>query len=216
MGKQCIILLGAPGSGKGTRAKVLCELLNIPQISTGDLFRDNIKRDTDIGKIAKGYMDRGALVPDEVTISLLAERLKLNDVENGFILDGFPRSIVQAEKLDKLLEGIGDKISSVVYIDVAEEEILERLSGRRICTKCQSPYHTTFMPPKVDGICDKCGSVLSIRDDDKPETIKKRFAIFKETTMPLVKFYNERGLLIHLESTELDRDIEFLRRELKI
>lgn len=200
MEKPRIILLGAPGSGKGTRAVALCEVLGIPQIATGDLFRKNLKEMTEIGKTAKSYIDRGELVPDEVTAAMLKDRLSESDAKNGFVLDGFPRSVRQTEILDDMLEKSGDKITSVIYIKVDDEEIVNRLTGRMICSKCQAPYHVRDHKPTVEGKCDKCGGDLIVRDDDNPETIRKRLKVFHETTFPLVKFYSERGLLTEIPS----------------
>ena len=199
MEKPCIILLGAPGSGKGTRAPILSEILGIPQIATGDLFRKNLKEMTPIGKIAKSYIDKGELVPDSVTADMLKQRLQEPDAQNGFLLDGFPRTIVQAEILDKILEQQDRKINAVMYIDMSDEEIINRLSGRLICSKCQTPYHKTSNPPKVEGICDKCGGKLVTRPDDNPETVRNRLKVYHESTFPLVEFYQKRGLLSELD-----------------
>lgn len=199
MEKPCIILLGAPGSGKGTRAPILSEILGIPQIATGDLFRKNLKEMTPIGKIAKSYIDKGELVPDSVTADMLKQRLQEPDAQNGFLLDGFPRTIVQAEMLDKILEQQDRKINAVMYIDMSDEEIINRLSGRLICSKCQTPYHKTSNPPKEEGICDKCGGKLVTRPDDNPETVRNRLKVYHESTFPLVEFYQKRGLLSELD-----------------
>ena len=207
MEKPRIILLGAPGSGKGTRAVALCEVLGIPQIATGDLFRKNLKEMTEIGKIAKGYIDRGELVPDEVTAAMLKDRLSEADAKNGFVLDGFPRSVAQAEILDQMLSESGEKITSVIYIKVDDEEIVSRLTGRMICSKCQAPYHVRDHKPAKEGVCDKCGGELIVRDDDKPETIRKRLKVFHEVTFPLVKFYSARGLLAEIKSETSERGI---------
>ncbi len=200
MKKANIIMLGAPGSGKGTRAVALCEVLNIVQVATGDLFRFNLKNKTELGLLAKTYMDKGELVPDGITADMVKQRLSEPDAKNGFVLDGFPRSIGQAEMLDKILEDIGESISAVFYLDVPDDEIIRRISGRMICKDCQTPYHKEFNPPKVDGVCDKCGGQLFIRDDDKPETVKKRLDVFKSSTKPLVDFYSKRGLIVKLPS----------------
>ena len=200
MKKANIIMIGAPGSGKGTRAVALCEVLNIVQVATGDLFRFNLKNKTELGLLAKTYMDKGELVPDGITADMVKQRLSEPDAKNGFVLDGFPRSIGQAEMLDKILEDIGESISAVFYIDVPDDEIIRRISGRMICKDCQTPYHKEFNPPKVDGVCDKCGGQLFIRDDDKPETVKKRLDVFKSSTKPLVDFYSKRGLIVKLPS----------------
>ncbi len=198
MKKANLIMLGAPGSGKGTRAVALCEVLNVVQVATGDLFRNNIKSGTELGKLAKSYIDNGALVPDEVTASMVKDRLQQPDISNGFILDGFPRTIAQAEILEKILEELGEKITAVFYLDVSDEEIIKRISGRVICEKCQAPYHKEFSPPKTEGVCDKCGGALYTRDDDKIETVKNRLATFHSTTFPLVDFYEKKGLLVKI------------------
>ena len=195
MKKANLIMLGAPGSGKGTRAVALCEVLNVVQVATGDLFRNNIKSGTELGKLAKSYIDKGALVPDEVTASMVKDRLQKDDCKNGFILDGFPRTLKQAEMLESILKEIGEEITAVIYLDVADEEIIRRISGRVICEKCQAPYHKEFSPSKVEGVCDKCGGALYTRDDDKIETVKNRLEVFRSTTFPLVKFYEDKGLL---------------------
>lgn len=193
-------MLGAPGSGKGTRAVALCEVLNVVQVATGDLFRNNIKGGTELGKLAKSYIDKGELVPDEVTASMVKDRLQQPDCQNGFILDGFPRTIKQADMLEKILSDIGQEISYVLYLDVSDEEILKRISGRLICEKCQAPYHTIFSPSKVEGVCDKCGGKLYQRDDDKPETVKKRLEVFRKNTFPLVAYYEKKGILVKLDA----------------
>lgn len=200
MKKTNLIMLGAPGSGKGTRAVALCEVLNVTQVATGDLFRNNIKEQTKLGKLAKSYIDKGELVPDEVTASMVKDRLQQPDAAKGFILDGFPRTIKQAEMLEKILADLGEKISAVVYLDVPDEKIIERISGRVICEKCQAPYHKVFSPSKVEGVCDKCGGKLYTRPDDKPETVKKRLEVFRTTTFPLVDFYRDKGLLVTIPS----------------
>ncbi len=200
MKKTNLIMLGAPGSGKGTRAVALCEVLNVIQVATGDLFRNNIKEQTQLGQLAKSYIDKGELVPDEVTASMVKDRLQQPDAAKGFILDGFPRTIKQAEMLEKILADLGEKISAVVYLDVPDEKIIERISGRVICEKCQAPYHKIFSPSKVEGVCDKCGGKLYTRPDDKPETVKKRLEVFRTTTFPLVDFYRNKGLLVTIPS----------------
>lgn len=198
MKKANLIMLGAPGSGKGTRAVALCEVLNVIQVATGDLFRNNIKAGTELGKLAKSYIDKGELVPDEVTASMVKDRLQQPDVKNGFILDGFPRTIKQAEMLENILKELGEKITAVIYLDVSDEEIIKRISGRVICEKCQAPYHKEYSPSKVDGVCDKCGGTLYTRDDDKPETVRNRLDVFRKNTFPLVDFYKNKGLLTTL------------------
>ena len=198
MKKANLIMLGAPGSGKGTRAVALCEVLNVVQVATGDLFRNNIKGNTELGRLAKSYMDRGALVPDELTASMVKDRLLRPDVANGFILDGFPRTVAQADILEGILAEINQQITAVLYLDVPDAEIIRRISGRVICKNCQAPYHKEFSPPKVAGVCDKCGGELYTRDDDKLETVKKRLDVFRSTTYPLVDYYAKKGLLVKI------------------
>ena len=169
MKKANLIMLGAPGSGKGTRAVALCEVLGIVQVSTGDLFRNNIKEGTELGRLAKSYINKGELVPDGVTAAMVKDRLSKPDTAGGFILDGFPRTLAQAEMLDKILAELGQEISYALYLDVPDAEIVRRISGRMICSDCQAPYHREFNPPKSEGVCDKCGGKLFTRDDDKPE-----------------------------------------------
>lgn len=193
-----LIMLGAPGSGKGTRAVALCEVLGVVQVATGDLFRNNIKGGTELGKLAKSYIDKGELVPDEVTASMVKDRLSQPDAQNGFILDGFPRTVGQADILEGILERINRKITAVLYLDVPDAEIIRRVSGRVICRNCQAPYHKEFSPPKVAGVCDKCGGELYTRDDDKLETVKKRLEVFRSTTFPLVEYYRQKGLLVEV------------------
>ena len=190
-----IILLGAPGSGKGTQAKKLTVSFSIPQISTGDMLREAVKSGTEMGRQAKTFMDQGGLVPDEVVIGIVKERLQEKDCEKGFILDGFPRTIPQAEALDRVLKELGKEISSVLSLEVDEEEILERLSGRRTCSGCGAMYHVRFNPPKTEGRCDKCGGTLLQRDDDKEETVRARLVNYKRSTEPLINFYQETGKL---------------------
>lgn len=189
------ILLGPPGSGKGTQAKRLIEKYDIPQISTGDLLREAVKNGTELGKEAKQFMDAGKLVPDEVVIGMVKERLQKDDAQKGFILDGFPRTVPQAEELDKVLEGMGKKIDKVINIEVPDEEVVERLSGRRTCKDCGAMYHVKFSPPKEEGKCDKCGGELYQRDDDNPETIKSRLQVYHEQTAPLKDYYGKQGLV---------------------
>lgn len=218
MEKPCIIFLGAPGSGKGTRAPILGKILGVPQIATGDLFRKNLKEMTLIGKIAKSYIDKGELVPDSVTADMLKQRLQEPDAQNGFLLDGFPRTIAQAEMLDEILKAQNRKINAVFYIDISDEEIVERLSGRLTCSKCQTPYHKTANPPKVEDVCDKCGGELITRPDDNPETIRNRLRVYHESTFPLVGFYQKRGLISKLDGKtkieDLQSELESLCRKL--
>jgi len=188
-----IILLGAPGSGKGTQAKKLTESLSIPQISTGDMLREAVRNDTEMGRKAKAFMDQGGLVPDEVVIGIVKERLQAKDCEKGFILDGFPRTIPQAQALDRVVKELGKEIGSVLSLEVDEEEIMERLSGRRSCAGCGAMYHVRFNPPKEEGRCDKCVGTLLQRDDDKEETIRTRLVNYKKSTEPLIEYYRGSG-----------------------
>jgi len=190
-----IILLGAPGSGKGTQAQKLIEKFGIPQISTGDLFRSAVKNQTELGKKAKEFMDKGALVPDEIVIGMVEERLSQPDTKNGFILDGFPRTIPQAQALEKMLARLNMKIDAVVEIDVPDDEVIKRIAGRRTCRNCQAMYHIETLKPKVPGKCDKCGGELYQRDDDKEEVIKSRLKVYHSQTAPLVEFYGKKNLV---------------------
>jgi adenylate kinase len=207
-----IILVGAPGAGKGTQATVLSDMLGIPHVSSGDLFRDNLKRETPLGLQAKGYMEKGALVPDDVTVAMVRERLKRPDCnEKGAILDGFPRTVEQARSLEHVLDQDGKHIDRVVYIRVAEKELVDRLTGRRICRNCQAVYHTLFNPPKVDGQCDACGGELYQRADDQPATVQNRLQVYFEQTMPLIDFYQEKALL---QTVDGQQDIGTVRSAL--
>jgi adenylate kinase len=193
-----LVLLGAPGSGKGTQAEQLRNEFGLPHVATGDLFRENLKQQTDLGKLAKSYMDRGELVPDDVTESMVRERLSRKDTEVGFILDGFPRTLGQAEALTEIMTGMQRRIDGVFYIKVPDEEIINRLSGRLICRNCQTPFHLKFKPPQVEGVCDVCGGELYQRDDDNPETIGARLKTFHGQTAPLIDYYAGTGLLIEI------------------
>jgi len=197
-----IILLGAPGSGKGTVAKLLVEKFSIPQISTGDILRGAVSAGTDIGKKAKEYMAKGDLVPDEIIMGIMEERLQKEDCQNGFILDGFPRTIPQAESLKKLLAKLGINLDLVVNLEVPEEEIIKRLTSRRTCSnaKCQAIYNVISMPPKQDGICDKCGNPIVQREDETAEAIKYRLETYQEKTAPLINFYEQEGFLETVEA----------------
>ena len=200
-----IIMLGAPGTGKGTIASILTEKLGIPQVSTGDIFRKNIKEGNELGKLAEKYISKGQLVPDDVTIEIVEERLKQKDVENGIILDGFPRTVYQAERLDKILEKEGKKVDIVINLTTPEEEIIERRVNRRVCSnpECKATYNITMHPSKVEGICDICGSKLVQRGDDSDENaIKQRLAIYDEKTSPLIDFYTKKGVLVTEEVSE--------------
>lgn len=189
-----LILLGAPGAGKGTQGKNLSERFEIPQISTGDILRENVRKKTELGLKAKEYMDKGALVPDEIVVNMVSGRLLMDDCAKGFILDGFPRNIAQAEVLENTLEKLGKQIDHVVGIEVDKKELVRRLSGRRVCRKCGASYHVIFNPPMNIGMCDSCGSEIYQRDDDKEETIEARLKVYDQETLPLVKFYNDRDL----------------------
>lgn len=196
-----ILLLGAPGSGKGTAATYLKDTYNLVHISTGDLFRKNISEGTELGKLAKSYIDAGDLVPDDVTSGMLAERVKEDDARNGFILDGFPRNMVQAEVLDELLEKLGLKLDVVLFVDLDGEEIVRRLSGRRVCPKCGASYHLIVSPPSVDGVCDRCGAEIIQRSDDNEETIRVRLQSYEKNTRPLLDLYDGRGILRRLDNS---------------
>ena len=196
-----IIMLGAPGAGKGTQAKQIADKYQIPHISTGDIFRANIKNGTELGKKAKEYMDQGALVPDELTCDLVMDRIKQDDCKNGFVLDGFPRTIPQAEALDNALKGIGEKMDYAIDVDVPDENIVNRMGGRRACLNCGATYHVVSIPTKVEGICDRCGSGVVLRDDDKPETVQKRLTVYHEQTQPLIDYYKKQGILKSVDGT---------------
>jgi adenylate kinase len=193
-----IILLGAPGAGKGTQAVMLAEKLNLVQVASGDLFRQALKDKTELGLKTKEYMDKGQLVPDEITIGMVMERLAAPDCQNGAILDGFPRNLAQAKALDRELEKQSQKIDKVVYIAVSEDELMKRLGGRWICRNCQAPYHEIDSPPKVAGICDRCGGELYQRDDDNEGTIKKRLKVYFEETTPLIEYYRQSSKLLEI------------------
>ena len=188
-----IILLGAPGSGKGTQAKKMTTFFAIPQISTGDMLREAVKNGTEMGRKAKVFMDQGGLVPDDVVIGIVRDRLREKDCDKGFILDGFPRTIPQAQALDRAVKELGKEITSVLSLEVDEEEIMERLSGRRTCAGCGAMYHVRFNPPKAEGRCDKCAGILLQRDDDKEETIRTRLVNYKKSTEPLIEYYRKTG-----------------------
>ena len=197
-----IIMLGAPGAGKGTQAKMIAEKCGIPHISTGDIFRANIKNGTELGAKAKEYMDKGLLVPDELVCDLVVDRIQQADCEKGYILDGFPRTIPQAEALENALNAIEQKLDYAIDIDVPDENIINRMSGRRACVGCGATYHVLFNPTKVEGKCDVCGESLILRDDDKPETVKKRLDVYHTQTQPLIDFYTERNVLVEVDGTQ--------------
>lgn len=196
-----IIMLGAPGAGKGTQAKMIADKYGVPHISTGDIFRANIKNGTELGMEAKKYMDQGLLVPDELTVRILLDRVAQDDCKNGYVLDGFPRTIPQAEVLDSELTKLGDHFDYAINVDVPDENIVKRMSGRRACLTCGATYHIEHVPPKKEGICDVCGSELVLRDDDKPETVKNRLNVYHEQTQPLIDFYTEKGVLKTVDGT---------------
>ena len=196
-----IIMLGAPGAGKGTQAKMLAEKYSLPHISTGDIFRANIKNGTELGMEAKSYMDKGQLVPDELTVKILLDRVAKDDCKNGYVLDGFPRTIPQAKVLEDALNKTGEKIDYAINVDVPDENIIKRMSGRRACVNCGATYHIVNVPPKKEGICDKCGSELILRDDDKEETVKNRLTVYHDQTQPLIDFYSERNVLKNVDGT---------------
>ena len=202
-----IIMLGAPGAGKGTQAQMICDKYNIPHISTGDLFRSNIKNGTELGKKAKEYMDKGQLVPDELTVELLLDRVANEDCKEGYVLDGFPRTIPQADVLDKELTKLSDKIDFAIDVEVPDENIVRRMSGRRACLKCGATYHIEHIPPKQEGICDRCGSELVQRDDDKPETVQNRLSVYHEQTQPLIEYYNGKNILKTVDGTKDMNDV---------
>ncbi len=197
-----LILLGPPGAGKGTQAKRIVEKYGIPQISTGDMFREAVAKGTELGKKAKEYMDRGELVPDEIVIGIVRERLSQPDCERGFILDGFPRTLNQAEALDEMLDDMGRRIDAVINIVVPDEEILKRIVYRRICKECGAVYNLIYNPPERDGICDKCGGELYQRDDDKEETVRERLRVYREQTEPLIEYYGRKNLIRDIDGTK--------------
>ena len=197
-----IVMLGAPGAGKGTQAQMLAKKYDIPHVSTGDIFRMNIKNGTELGLEAKKYMDQGLLVPDELTVRILLDRVAKDDCKNGYVLDGFPRTIPQANVLEDALTKLGDKIDYAINVDVPDENIIRRMGGRRACLACGATYHIEHVPPKKEGICDKCGQELVLRDDDKPETVKNRIQVYKEQTQPLIDFYTGRGVLHNVDGTK--------------
>ncbi len=197
-----IIMLGAPGAGKGTQAKKIAEKYSIPHISTGDIFRANIKNGTELGKKAKTYMDQGLLVPDELVVDLVVDRVKQDDCSNGYVLDGFPRTIPQAEALDKALAAMGEAMDYAINVEVPDENIVRRMSGRRACVDCGATYHIVYAPTKEENICDNCHGELILRDDDKPETVQKRLNVYHEQTQPLIDYYTGQGVLKTVDGTK--------------
>ncbi|QGH32738.1 adenylate kinase [Gracilibacillus salitolerans] len=211
-----LILMGLPGAGKGTQAERIVEKYDIPHISTGDMFRLAIKEGTELGQKAKSYMDEGALVPDEVTIGIVKERLSKDDCHKGFLLDGFPRTLAQAEALDDLLSNMNRSIDYVLHVDVDKDELIERLTGRRICPECGTAYHVRFNPPKVEGLCDKDGATLIQREDDQPGTVKNRLEVNLEQTQPMLDFYSNKGDLVTINgSQEIDTVFSNIDEKLK-
>ena len=202
-----IIMLGAPGAGKGTQAKKIAEKYNVPHISTGDIFRANIKNGTDLGVKAKSYMDQGLLVPDELVVDLVADRIQQDDAKAGYVLDGFPRTIPQAESLDAALAKMGQKIDYAIDVEVPDENIINRMSGRRACVKCGATYHLQYAKPKAEGVCDVCGEQLILRDDDKPETVQKRLGVYHQQTQPLIDYYKNQNALKEVDGTKDMEDV---------
>ena len=202
-----IIMLGAPGAGKGTQAKKIAAKYSIPHISTGDIFRANIKNNTELGQKAKTYMDKGELVPDALVVDLIMDRIKEADCANGYVLDGFPRTIPQAEALDKALNAQGEAVDFAINVEVPDENIINRMSGRRACVGCGATYHIQFNPTKVEGVCDACGEKLILRDDDKPETVKNRLSVYHEQTQPLIDYYAKKNVLAEVDGTKDMEDV---------
>ena len=212
-----IIMLGAPGAGKGTQAKKIADLCKVPHISTGDIFRANIKQGTELGKKAKTYMDAGELVPDELVCDLVVDRIQQDDCTEGFILDGFPRTIPQAEALTNALNAIEQKMEYALNIDVPDENIIHRMAGRRACVGCGATYHVEFNPPKVQDVCDVCGEALVLRDDDKPETVMNRLNVYHEQTKPLIDYYEKQGIVHTIDGTQtMDQGVSDIRKILGV
>jgi adenylate kinase len=207
-----IVLFGPPGAGKGTQAKFISEEFNVPHISTGDILRENVREGTALGKKAKTFMDKGALVPDEILIDIIKDRLQKPDTRKGFLLDGFPRTLKQAEALDPILDDINKKLDAVVNVDVSANELVRRLAGRRTCRSCQASYHVKSNPPKVQGVCDQCGGELYQRADDTEAAINHRIEVYKNQTQPLIDYYKKKGLLIDIDG---EREIDEVRSDVK-
>ena len=202
-----IIMLGAPGAGKGTQAQMIAAKYHVPHISTGDIFRANIKNGTELGMEAKKYMDQGLLVPDELTVKILLDRVAKEDCKDGYVLDGFPRTIPQAEVLDKALAERGESIDYAVDVDVPDENIVKRMSGRRACLSCGATFHLEHVPPKEEGICDRCGKELVLRDDDKEETVLNRLKVYHDQTQPLIQFYKDKGVMQAVDGTKSMQEV---------
>ena len=206
-----VIMLGAPGAGKGTQARMLAEALGLAHVSSGDIFRENLKNETPLGKLAKTYMDRGELVPDDLTINMVMDRLAQPDCAKGAILDGFPRTLPQAAALDKALAGRGDRVRLAPLLEVSDEAVINRLAGRRVCRDCQAMYHIDYAPPEVEGVCDDCGGELYRRTDDSPETVRNRLFVYYKQTSPLVGYYFAHDVLVTLDG---DRDMDAVQADL--
>lgn len=197
-----IIMLGAPGAGKGTQADMITKKYNVPHISTGDIFRANIKNGTELGKKAKSYMDQGLLVPDSLVVDLVIDRIHQDDCKEGYVLDGFPRTIPQAEALDAALAAENEEIDAAIDVEVPDDNIVNRMSGRRACLKCGATYHIVYNAPKTEGVCDNCGSELVQREDDKPETVLNRLSVYHKETQPLIDYYNQKGKVAEIDGTQ--------------
>ena len=207
-----LIFIGPPGAGKGTQARELAREWRVPQVATGDMLREAMRADTPLGREARAYYDRGALVPDDVILKMVAERFQQPDAANGFILDGFPRTIAQADGLEAMLDRLGQKLDATLYFDVSEPELVRRLTGRRLCRGCQTPYHLISAPPKRDGVCDKCGGELYQREDDSEATVRHRLEVYERQTSPLLEYYRQRGLL---RSISGEGPVEKIRQSLR-
>lgn len=202
-----IVLIGPPGAGKGTQAQFIASHLSIPKISTGDIFRENVQQQTELGRQAKAYMDAGDLVPDEITVGMVRARLSEEDARDGFLLDGFPRTVPQAEALRKILAELDQKLDIVLELVVDDDDIVRRLSGRRTCRRCEQVWHVDFDPPSREGVCDRCGGELFQRDDDREETIRHRLEVYQEQTAPLIAFYADEGILVGIDATGTVEDV---------
>jgi len=210
-----VVLLGPPGAGKGTQALKIAKEFDIPHISTGDIFRQNLRDNTELGKLAKEYMDKGLLVPDEVTNRIVEDRLQKEDCQKGFLLDGYPRNIPQAEELDKFLEERGHSLTAVINIQVEREALIDRITGRRVCPVCGATYHIKTSPPKVDNVCDKCGSELIQRSDDKLESVVKRLEVYEKETKPLIDYYTRKDILVNIDGNKsIDEVFEDIKKAL--
>lgn len=214
-----LILLGAPGAGKGTQAKSIVDKYGIPQIATGDMLREAVNKGTDLGKKAKEYMDKGELLPDEIVIGIVKERLKQDDAQKGFILDGFPRTIKQAEELDKILSELNMELDAVINVAVPEDEVVRRIVNRRSCRNCGAVYHLIYKPPKEEGKCDYCGGELYQRDDDKEETVRDRYNVYRQQTEPLIEYYSKQDLVKNVDGTkdidEVTQDVMNILKDLE-